>query len=113
MLVAGCAPNPEIWVSITGPPSADWPPQRIVVELGDEAWILEPGLRDAVVMVSSSSTLPGRLLWADDCSQIATFTGEPNGRYEVLFSADGTATIRQVEATSMGPGLGESRASPC
>lgn len=112
-LLVSCADSSETWISIVGLPDAEWPPESLVLEVGSQAWILEPGRGDGVVKVVTTTALPARVLWADDCSQIAAFTVEPNGRYLVRFSADDTATVRRTETTNLGPGLSEPRGSPC
>lgn len=112
MVLSGCVAG-EIWISTIGPRDANWPSEPIVLEVGSQAWVFEPGMGDGVVMVSSSIGLHVRVLWVDGCSEIVTFTAEPNERYEVRFSADGTATAQQTETTNMGPGLNEAEASPC
>lgn len=112
-LLLGCAGPSDIWISTTGPPINDWPPQPIVIEAGNLAWVLEPGLGGGTLLVSSSEAVPTRALRGDDCSEIATFTVQPNSRYIVRIDAAGLATVREVEGVEMGPGLGQPQPSPC
>lgn len=85
----------------------------MVLEVGDQAWMLDAGMGDGVTWVTSSAPQPVRLMWADNCAEIVNFTAEPNARYLIRFSADGTANATRTDMTHMGPGLGEARSSPC
>lgn len=111
LVLAGCAR--EIWISTTGPPSTDWPPESIVLEIGDDAWTLDPGLGGGTVVVSSGAAITARVLWADDCTEIVSFAAEPGERYQIRFDVQGRATAQPVESTELGPGLGEAQESPC
>lgn len=115
VLLFGCTADwtTDMGISISGPPITDWPPERIVLEVGDQAWVLAPDLGGGTVLVSGSTALRVRVLWADDCRAIASFSAEAGARYIVRFSVDNEVTVEQVESVEMGPGLGEPTTSPC
>lgn len=106
-----------IGVNIEGvaDPTEDWPPRGMVLEVGDQAWVLPPGLGGGTVFVSSNTSQRVRVLWAGSCSLVTSFTAEPSGLYVIRVNAEGIATIRDRtdQAIPMGPGIGEASVSPC
>jgi len=107
----------DIGVNIGGAtdPTEDWPPRGIVLEAGEQAWVLPTGLGGGTVFVSSTTSQSVRVLWAGSCSLVTSFTAKPSGLYEVRVPAQGIATVRDLshESIQMGPGLGEASVSPC
>ena len=111
------SPGNPIGVNIGGAtdPTEDWPPRGIVLEVGEQAWMLPPGLGGGTVFVSSLTSLQVRVLWAGSCSLVTSFIAKPSGLYEVRVPAQGSATVRDRtdEAIAMGPSIGEASVSPC
>jgi hypothetical protein len=107
----------DIGVNIGGAtdPTEDWPPRGIVLEVGEQAWMLPPGLGGGTVFASSLTSLQVRVLWAGSCSLVTSFIAKPSGLYEVRVPAEGSATVmdRTDEAIAMGPSIGEASVSPC
>jgi len=106
----------QIGVSIIGLEGEGWPEAALTLEIGDQAWTLEPGNGDGVAWPRESSEQPVRLVRSADCHVLASFTAPLDTRWQVRVTSETEAVVSQVTegvAFPWGPGLGETSPSGC
>ena len=108
-------PASDIFVHFLGPTVGSWPPQEMLVEIGEESWSVPAGDGYGSFITPSDTEQQVRVLWAAGCVQLLSFSAEPSGTYEVRFNAANEATYQDLhgEPIPMGPGFGDPGPSPC
>jgi len=106
----------QIDVRVIPPISRVWPPDRIVLEVGNQAWEIEEGNGGGAVSVLHVSTpQPVRLVRPSDCYVYAVFEAQVGHRYTLLAQADEEVTVQDDtrNAFEHGPGLVATSPSGC
>lgn len=108
-LAACSTPIEQAWVAVHGPVA-----EELSLEIGESAWQLTPADGDGVAAVNSNAPVTVRLIRVSDCHVYAEFEAEPGSRHVIRIDArDPTsATVEEVDAMAMGPGLGERADGP-
>ncbi len=103
------AGSDQTWVAIHGLA----PEQEASLEIGDSAFSITPRGGLGVAAADLSAPARVRLVGVTDCRVYAEFEAEPGHRYVIrLGPGEGEATIEEVEAMEMGPGLVERADGP-
>ena len=120
LCIAGCssgASTSDIFVRVIPPGSGvPWPPERLILEVSDQAWQMPAdGGGGVATFLDASTSEPVRLVRSTDCAFLYRFEAQVGRKYTLKVSPEGKiASLDETTgAYGYGPGLAATQPSGC
>ena len=104
----------RIGVEVVGP-GAGWPEQQLVLRIGQQSWVIEPGSGGGFAWPYINREVSVEVVRSGDCTVLTTFHPPLDTQWLVRFTSQTDTTLTDLTAGAMelGPPLGETSPAPC